>query len=333
MSAINGHAATSEVAINQTKTVPIATEKPKNSRRRRLSEKSKAMLLEELQIPFDPSLVKWRSHKTQTVHRRVQGFVLPYADPRAYKDRLNLLLTPIGWTDTYDVTSTPQKIVVRCQLSIPDLGVHSATGEEWANKEYAATSAEAQAFKRACACFGLGRYLYYFEGAWLLLDRQNRPTSTPALPEWATPEGWRQGLRPAPRRNEPAATAPRDNGQNRTSEFQAQAGARGKNVVQQILAMERTLGSSLYRGLLKSLAKAWNPTEIREISLQHKVLLHMQGALRGLKRVGIAREKLSESVVSEIFRSLDLNAVSEIRDLDTLKKLVISLERAAGIIS
>jgi hypothetical protein len=31
----------------------------------------------------------------------------------------------------------------------------------------AGTAAEAQAFKRACACFGLGRYLYYFTGIWI----------------------------------------------------------------------------------------------------------------------------------------------------------------------
>jgi hypothetical protein len=45
------------------------------------------------------------------------------------------------------------------------LGLHSATGEEWADDENAGTSAEAQAFKRACAYFGLGRYLYYFSGS------------------------------------------------------------------------------------------------------------------------------------------------------------------------
>jgi len=32
------------------------------------------------------------------------------------------------------------------------------TGEEWADDENGMTSADAQAFKRACSCFGLGRY-------------------------------------------------------------------------------------------------------------------------------------------------------------------------------
>ena len=40
---------------------------------------------------------------------------------------------------------------------------------------------EAQAFKRAASCFGLGRYLYYFTGAWVDLDERKRPKSLPRL--------------------------------------------------------------------------------------------------------------------------------------------------------
>src|SRR5580704_11912882 len=75
-------------------------------------------------------------------------------------------------------------------------GSHSATGEEWADDDNAATAAEAQSFKRACSCFGLGRYLYYFTGTWVDLDERKRPKSVPRLDGWATPEGWRRGLRP-----------------------------------------------------------------------------------------------------------------------------------------
>ena len=65
------------------------------------------------------------------------------------------------------------KVLVTCELSIFGLGSHSATGEEWADNDNAGTSAEAQAFKRACSCFGLGRYLYYFEGIWVDLTKEN----------------------------------------------------------------------------------------------------------------------------------------------------------------
>jgi hypothetical protein len=51
------------------------------------------------------------------------------------------------------------KVMVTCEITVFGLGSHSATGEEWADYENAVTSAEAQAFKRACACLGLGSYL------------------------------------------------------------------------------------------------------------------------------------------------------------------------------
>ena len=133
--------------------------------------------------------------------------MIPYADQRAYTDRLNALFTPAGWTRRYNIhTSTTfqrsrdQKIVakllVTCELAIFGLGSHSATGEEWADEDNAGTSAEAQSFKRACSCFGLGRYLYHFPGIWVDLDQRRQPKSIPPLPRWATPAGWLEGLRP-----------------------------------------------------------------------------------------------------------------------------------------
>jgi len=54
-----------------------------------------------------------------------------------------------------------------------------------------------------CVCFGLGRYLYYHAGTWVDLDEGKRPKTAPALPVWATPEGWSQGLRPQQTGNSP----------------------------------------------------------------------------------------------------------------------------------
>src|ERR1700730_7223643 len=65
---------------------------------------------------------------------------------------------------------------------------HGLLGEEWADNENAGTSAEAQAFKRACSCFGLGRYLYDLGGNWVDLDERKQPLSRPRLPDWALPK-------------------------------------------------------------------------------------------------------------------------------------------------
>ena len=69
---------------------------------------------------------------------------------------------------------TVAKVFVTCELAIFGLGSHSATGEEWTD-DNAGTSAEAKAFKRACACFGFVRYLYCIDGVWVDLDERKRP--------------------------------------------------------------------------------------------------------------------------------------------------------------
>ena len=65
---------------------------------------------------------------------------------------------------------SPARSSLTCKLTIEGLGTHSGTGEEWADEDNAMTSAEAQAFKRACSCFGLGRYFYDFDAPWVDID-------------------------------------------------------------------------------------------------------------------------------------------------------------------
>jgi len=59
-----------------------------------------------LEVPLDPSLIEWRVTIT-TKAGKPRGLVVPYADQRAYTDRLNALFSPAGWTRKYVVhTST-----------------------------------------------------------------------------------------------------------------------------------------------------------------------------------------------------------------------------------
>jgi hypothetical protein len=78
------------------------------------------------------------------------------------------------------------KILVTCEVTIACIGTNSGTGEKWSDKENALTGAEAQAFKRALSCFGLGRYLYDMDGEWIDLDQHGVPRKIPKLPRWAT---------------------------------------------------------------------------------------------------------------------------------------------------
>jgi len=85
----------------------------------------------------------------------------------------------------------------------------------------------------------------------------------------------------------------------------------------------------LYRGLLKSVAQVWCPTDIRDIALQKKVLRHMQGALRGLERLKAASEKLGEGEVAGILTSFELVSAADIKEMGTLYRVVMAVEEAA----
>ena len=48
-------------------------------------------LVAALQVPFDPSQIEWRVMNTTKNQQPMRGQVVPYADQRAYTDRLNAL--------------------------------------------------------------------------------------------------------------------------------------------------------------------------------------------------------------------------------------------------
>jgi hypothetical protein len=182
---------------------------------------------------------------------------------------------------------------------------------------------EAQAFKRACSCFGLGRYLYHFTGAWVDLDERKRPKNIPRLFGWATPQGWREGLRPGQgektTRFDPKLTP---HGRDSSAE---EANA----LVHQIEAMAERLGRRMYRGLLKHIARVWNPRDIQDAALQQQVLAHMQAAERGLRRLDAAVENVGPEALTRKLRSLNLQSIDVVDNLQTLREIVLALEGAA----
>jgi hypothetical protein len=299
-------------------------------------------LVAALEVPFEPSQIEWRVMNTTKGQQPARGRVVPYADQRAYTDRLNALFTPAGWTRRYAIhtsanfeRSKDQKIVakvlVTCELTIFGLGSHSATGEEWADDDNACTSAEAQAFKRACSCLGLGRYLYYFTGTWVDLDDRKRPKSVPQLAGWATPAGWLEGLRPPCASDpKPAEQTAAGNGENGHGQHGGKsAGAPGGSVLRQIEAMEQVVGKRMYRGLLKTVARVWNPKDIQDPVIKEKVLAHLQAAERGLRRAEAAREKAGLAAFAGVLGCLRLSSLDQVDNLKTLQEIVLTLEAAA----
>ncbi len=294
-------------------------------------------LVAALEVPFEPSQIEWRVMNTTKNQQPARGQVVPYADQRAYTDRLNALFTPAGWTRKYTIHTSANferskdqkiaaKVLVTCELTIFGLGSHSATGEEWADDDNACTSAEAQSFKRACACLGLGRYLYYFTGTWIDLDDRKRPKTVPQLAGWATPAGWLEGLRPSCTGGQkPSDRAAAGSGSN----VQGNKGAHRNGIVQEIEQMEQMVGERMYRGLLKRVARVWNPKDIQGLETQQKVLAHMQAAERGLRRAQAARERAGLAAFAGVLGSLRLSSLGQVDNLKTLQEIVVALEAAA----
>ncbi len=142
-------------------------------------------LLTKLAVAFAVSDVQWRAGSTSRDKKRAQA--LPYAEPRVYEDRLNALC-PGLWSVSFKPWGEGRLI---CELSITAenergelvAATRSSTGEE--NDGFApGTACEAQAFKRACSRFDLGRYLYDIPISWVDYDQASRKlTETPTLPK------------------------------------------------------------------------------------------------------------------------------------------------------
>ena len=148
----------------------MTTTHPHNRQRVDWSE-----LYAQLSQPFDERELRYRAGAISKDKTTAQA--LPYAEPRAYEDRLNHLL-PGDWSVTFEPWGDHRII---CRLTIHGV-TRSSTGEATNSPDtIAGTSAEAQAFKRACAKFGLGRYLYAIPPTWTTYDPASRTITPPAI--------------------------------------------------------------------------------------------------------------------------------------------------------
>lgn len=114
---------------------------------------------------------------TATTNDKSRALASPYVDMRAYYSRLDKICGAEHWSSC--ITLSERGAV--CSLTI--FGVtKSATGDYPIDPrdENPVTSAESQAFKRACSAFGLGRYLYSLPATWGPYDQQKKSFIDPA---------------------------------------------------------------------------------------------------------------------------------------------------------
>lgn len=164
-------------------------------------------ILTLLREPFDEEAIKWKPQMISYKDKdNPKGQAAAYADPRAYSDRLNEVVGPDGWFELCTVAYSvpfPKKMSKRNEeekyvdvikmtatvgVGIIGLGFHTNVGESWCDDENAYTISYAQALKRACYPFGLGRYLYDLPKIWHPVDKYGHfKGDGPAMPDWAKP--------------------------------------------------------------------------------------------------------------------------------------------------
>lgn len=126
-------------------------------------------ILDELSKPFHPSRITWKPGAL--TGKKDKALALAYADLRAYQNRLDEVCG-MDWSATY----TPWGDRIICHVTINGI-TRSSTGEADSaseRNENSGSVAEAMAFKRACAMFGLGRYLYNMPSMWVEYDAPNQ---------------------------------------------------------------------------------------------------------------------------------------------------------------
>jgi hypothetical protein len=164
----------------------------------------------QLRAPFSPDRISWRVGSTNK--EKTKGMALAYIDSRDVQDRLDDVMGPENWQNSFPHANG--KTVCRIELRL---------GGEWIGKEDGAgdTDVEAEkgalsdAFKRAAVKWGVGRYLYDVDSPWVEIEpagksykiketeyrRLRRLLSGEALPPEKTEA--KQDNAPKPRKIEP----------------------------------------------------------------------------------------------------------------------------------
>ena len=154
---------------------------------------------------------------------------------------------------------------------------------------------------------------------WVDLDERKRPKSAPRLLDWATPEGWRRGLRPRLEDSSGPGTPSGNLNAERLGEL-----------IRKVEEMADAIGKRLYRGVLKSVARVWNPTEIHDPAILQRVLTEMRSAETELCRLDDALNRVEPGTLTPILRCLRLNSLDQLDSLDSLKKIVLEIEQRAN---
>lgn len=161
--------------------------------------------LAKLNAFFSKADIKFRLGAT--TKDKLKGQAFAYISARAIQNRLDDIVGPANWRDSYEMIGATS---VLCTLAI-------RVGNEWVEKQDVSEIADqkngfkggvSDALKRAAVKWGIGRYLYEYEPAWVTLDNGRLP-KTIALPDefLVDEEKAKKASKPALAKKDPAQEA------------------------------------------------------------------------------------------------------------------------------
>ncbi len=206
---------------------------------------------------------------------------------------------------------------------------HSGSGEMWADDDNAMTRAEAQAFKRACSCFGLGRYFYEFEEMWVDLNKYGQPLRLPVLPKWALPSGVVPTTQAS---TAPVSTKPSEP-RGPTAVQQASSPSATAQLdpalTERIEGFRRTVGDALYFEVFRKGGSARNARELPRVEAQNWILQQLEVVDRGIKRVRVLAQEVHEHVFYGVLDAHKVQSIDKMPSFEALKAVVNDLQHNA----
>lgn len=171
-----------------------------------INGKSIEQIMKELAEPFTPDEIEWRVGSTNK--DKTKGIALAYVTNRAIMNRLDAVVGPFNWQNEFVEWKETSQL---CGIGIRynDEWVWKWDGADDSNTE-AVKGGLSDSMKRAAYQWGIGRYLYNLENVWCELDQYKKLKTTPKLPDWALPAGYKDktpSKTPSTRREPQKATS------------------------------------------------------------------------------------------------------------------------------
>lgn len=93
--------------------------------------------------------------------------------------------------------------------------------------------------------------------------------------------------------------------------------------------MEKAVGVTLYRNILRQYGHADEPKLIKDASTKHAVLEVLASAARGFDRLSTVRKRIDPKMLESLLAKIQAPPLAEIADMKTLRNVVFGLEQLA----